>query len=278
MPGPRLAVVLLACGTAAHGFFAVPAIRHAAPVQLSVAARRPLRSAPVRAAEALRKVVVTDMDETLIASKSTGYVITFLVQYRAFVRLLLLPLLAPILIPLSKVARTLAVRLMYWFAFRGINTERARRVAADQLGERYANDLQDPATSAVLQADEAVVITASPDFMARPWLERFLRVPAANVYGAVLEEKNGRFTGRTFDIPIGEKKVELLQASGKGEGASTTGYGDHPTDVPFLQACDHGVLVQAEGHELSEMPAGIELQRPSPFPLSRLPAERQTAA
>ena len=121
--------------------------------------------------------------------QSTGYVVNFLVRYRAFVRLTLLPVLVCVLIPLSKVARTLAVRLMYWFAFRGINVEKAKRVAAGGLVERYASDLQDPAASAVLEADEAVIITASPDFMARPWLERFLRVPAANVYGARLEER-----------------------------------------------------------------------------------------
>jgi len=221
---------------------------------------------------ALRSVVVTDMDETLIASKSTGYVINFLVQYRAYVRLMLLPVLVAVLIPLSKFARTLAVRLMYWFAFRGINVARAQHIAAEGLVERYANDLQDPAASAVLEADETVVITASPDFMARPWLERFMRVPAANVFGAVLEERNGRFTGRTFDIPIGEKKVKLLAQSGKSEGATTTGYGDHPTDIPFLRACDRGVLVQAEGHEMKEIPEGLELQRPAPFPRSKLGA------
>ena len=205
--------------------------------------------------------------------QSTGYVVNFLVRYRAFLRLTLLPVLVCVLIPLSKVARTLAVRLMYWFAFRGINVEKAKRVAAGGLVERYASDLQDPAASAVLEADEAVIITASPDFMARPWLERFLRVPAANVYGATLEERNGRFTGRTFDIPIGEKKVELLARSGKSAGATTTGYGDHPTDIPFLRACDRGVLVQAEDHELKDerYPTdGLEVARPVPFPTEKM--------
>lgn len=50
-------------------------------------ARPPLASA--------RTVVVTDMDETLISKKSTGYVINFLVKLRAF-RLLLVPLLAAV--------------------------------------------------------------------------------------------------------------------------------------------------------------------------------------
>jgi hypothetical protein len=38
---------------------------------------------------------------------------------------------------------------------------------------------QDPAASAVLAADDAIVITASPDFMARPWLEQYLKVSSA---------------------------------------------------------------------------------------------------
>ena len=46
--------------------------------------------------------------------------------------------------------------------------------------------------------------------------------------------------------------MELLARSGKSAGATTTGYGDHPTDIPFLRACDRGVLVQAEDHELKD--------------------------
>jgi hypothetical protein len=44
---------------------------------------------------ATRKVVVTDMDETLISKKSTGYVITFLLKSRSF-RILLVPFLAAV--------------------------------------------------------------------------------------------------------------------------------------------------------------------------------------
>ena len=46
---------------------------------------------------------------------------------------------------------------------------RAEKIAAESLAPLYLRDLQDPAASAVLTADEAVVLTASPEFMARPW-------------------------------------------------------------------------------------------------------------
>jgi len=224
-----------------------------------------------------RTVVVTDMDETLISKKSTGYIIKFLVQCRAYLRLFFSLPLALFLIPLSKVSRSLAVRLMYWLAFRGLRVDKAKQIAAGQLSEQYARDLQDPAASAVLAADAAVVITASPDFMARPWLEKYLNVPADNVYGAELEVgKNGRFTGRTGDLPIGQKKVELLQSSAVcvGDGVVTTGYGDHPTDVPFLEACSRGVLV----HALPEEEAGAcDYEAASPFDLSKLGLAAETA-
>lgn len=44
-------------------------------------------------------------------------------------------------------------------------------------------------------------------------------------------------------------------AGARSVGSRITGYGDHPTDVPFLRACDTGVLV----HELSgeEGPGGL---------------------
>lgn len=199
------------------------------------------------------------MDETLISKKSTGYIVKFLVMYRAFIRLCFcLPPAMLILIPLSKIkrwfdGRTLAVRIMYFLAFRGLSVERAERIAREKLPPAYVSDLQDPATTAVLEADEAVILTASPSFMARPWLGQFLGVTAANVYGAELEVANGRFTGRTGDLPIGEKKVELLKdcTAASAPDTETTGYGDHPTDVPFLQKCSRGVLVHALPEEVA---------------------------
>ena len=175
-------------------------------------------------------------------------------RYRAILRLLLLPLLFATLIPLSKLSRALAVRIMYWVAFRGVRVDKAKQIAEEDLAELYARDLQDPAASAILDASQSVVITASPSFMARPWLEKYLNVPAANVFGAELVERNGRFTGLLEgDIPIGETKVQLLKTSVAADAATTTvGYGDHPTDVPFLEACDRGVLV----HELAPEVAG----------------------
>lgn len=196
---------------------------------------------------AARNVVVTDMDETLISKKSTGYIIKFLIFYKAFLRLACLALPAFIILNLlSKFNRAAAVRIFYWLAFRGIRVDKAQAIAADRLGQLYATDLQDPAASAVLDADDAVVLTASPEFMARPWLEQYLSVRPENVFGATLEVKNGRFTGKTGDLPLGQKKVELLKACATctAPGVSLTGYGDHPTDVPFLQACGRAVLVE----------------------------------
>lgn len=223
----------------------------------------PAAAVPAMVAPAAsRTVVVTDMDETLIASKSTGYVIKFLMYHKAFLRLAVALPCALFLIPLSKVSRSLAVRIMYWLAFRGIRVDRAQQIAADVLPERYVVDLQDPAASAVLAADDAVVITASPTFMARPWLQKYLDVPAANVYGAELVERNGRFTGATTSLPIGEAKVDIFKASCAVEpGVTSIGYGDHPTDVPFLEACDSGVLVE----QMDEYPPSVTYVAPSHF-------------
>lgn len=206
----------------------------------------------------------------LITKKSTGYIIKFLFMYRAYIRLFFFLWIGAILIPISKVSRTLAVRVLYFMAFRGLKVERAEKVAAEQLSELYVADLQDPATSAVLDADEAVILTASPEFMAKPWLNKYLGVPTQNVYGARIGVRNGRFTGFTGDLPIGQTKVELLEgcAACVAPGVSLTGYGDHPTDVPFLEACDRGVLV----HELPREVAGsCEYEPATAFDASRLP-------
>jgi len=215
-----------------------PALATTRPLTARFAAGRV--RAPVACVAAARTVVVTDMDETLISKKSTGYIITFLVKLRSL-RIVLVPLLAAVLIPISKVSRTFAVRCMYWFAFRGVRVDKAKRIAEEVLAPKYVADLQDPAASAVLAADEAIIITASPDFMARPWLERYLGVKPSNVYGAVLEEKSSgrftRFTGRTMQIPIGEAKAEILRNEPlcSAPGTTTVGYGDHPTDLQFMQ-------------------------------------------
>ena len=190
----------------------------------------------------------------LITKKSTGYIIKFLFMYRAYIRLFFFLWIGAFLIPISKVSRTFAVRVLYFLAFRGLKVDRAEKVAAEQLSELYVQDLQDPATSAVLDADEAVVLTASPEFMAKPWLNKYLGVPLQNVYGAQIGVRNGRFTGITGDLPIGQKKVDLLGICPAcvAPGVTLTGYGDHPTDVPFLEACNRGVLV----HELPRDVAG----------------------
>uniref|UniRef100_A0A7S4BKE9 LNS2/PITP domain-containing protein n=1 Tax=Chrysotila carterae TaxID=13221 RepID=A0A7S4BKE9_CHRCT len=267
-----LLCVGLYCGETNAFALGVNSLRCAAP-----ASKRPvgpLMCAATAQDAQLRTVVVTDMDETLISRKSTGYIIAFLVRYRAFLRLAVSLPLAAFLIPISKVSRSLAVRIMYWLAFRGIRVDKAQAIAATFLSERYVRDLQDPAASALLSADEAIVITASPTFMAAPWLGRFFKVPASNVRGAELESRNGRFTGRTAAIPIGETKADILRAFDL-RGARTVGYGDHPTDVPFLRACDRGVLV----HEIDEMPDGIEMERARRFEqMEKLAAQPEPAA
>lgn len=57
------------------------------------------------------------------------------------------------------------------------------------------------------------MITASPDFMARPWLEQYFGVRPENVHGARLEEKGGRFTGLAGALPIGETKVSASECA-----------------------------------------------------------------
>ena len=144
----------------------------------------------------------------------------------------------------------------------------------DRLAELYVNDLQDPATRAVLDADDAVVLTASPEFMAKPWLLKYLRVPNDNVYGAKIGVRNDRrstprFTGSiSGELPIGQAKVELLRQCPPclAPGARLTGYGDHPTDVPFLEECSRGVLVYQPGHDLPmEQRGGCILEEAMPF-------------
>ena len=135
-------------------------------------------------------------------------------MYKAWIRLFFgLPFFV-VLKPLSWVSRTLAVRILYWLAFRGIRVDKADRIADEQLSALYVGDLQNPAASAVLDADDSVVLTASPEFMARPWLNKYLNVPVENIYGAKLEiGANGRFTGQlTDELPIGEKKVRAAPA------------------------------------------------------------------
>lgn len=67
-------------------------------------------------------------------------------------------------------------------------------------------------------------------------------------YGAELVERDGRYTGASGELPIGDTKVQLFKKSVAASARSTVGYGDHPTDVPFLLECDRGVLV----HRLSD--------------------------
>lgn len=245
-------------------------IRHNRCHHSLVSASSNLRASAAPTAQA--RVVVTDMDETLISRKSTSYVITFLILYRAFLRLLLLPFAFLVLQPLSKISRSAAVKGMYYLAFRGVKVSTASEVAK-KLQQRYAEDMQDPAASAILGADRSIVITASPDFMARPWLQKYLGIPDRDVFGAVLEVKGDRYTGRTLQLPIGDAKVDVLEEVKLAIGdAHTTGYGDHPTDLPFMYKCDKGVLVHPISPDIVNSDS-ITYEAPSSFDLSRLPPQ-----
>ena len=81
--------------------------------------------------------------------------------------------------------------------------------------------------------------------------------------GAVIGVRNGRFTGITGDLPIGDKKVELMNECPAcvAPDVELTGYGDHPTDVPFLEAGSRGAPVH-------ELPASAA--RPQAYKLLRL--------
>ena len=100
-------------------------------------------------------------------------------------------------------------------------------------------------------------------------------MPAANVYGAELEQKNGRFTGKVLgEIPISEAKVDLLKSSvAAADGVQSVGYGDHPTDVPFLLACDKGVLVHEPADPIDPNFGDKLVYTPAaPFPQAKLDA------
>ena len=128
----------------------------------------------------------------------------------------------------------------------------------------------------MLAADAAVVITASPEFMATPWLSRFLGIKPDAVDGATLETTRprdpaakARFTGRTLRLPMGDVKADLFNARKRPgaedpallRDAKTVGYGDHPTDVPFLELCDEAVLVEP----IRERPESIKYVPAAPF-------------
>ena len=90
-------LLLAAIGRACLGWAPPRPLARASARRFSAAAAAP------PSATSPRVVVFTDMDETLIAKKSTGFVIKFLVAKRAWPRLLLLPCLVALLIPLSAI-------------------------------------------------------------------------------------------------------------------------------------------------------------------------------
>ena len=185
------------------------------------------------------------------------------------------PLLAFLALPLAASWAPLSAS---WAPFALRPRASAPRIGCDAVvcampAEEYS--AVEAAADALLAADDKVVITASPVFMARPWLERYLGVPAANVYGAELEQKNGRFTGKVLgEIPISEAKVDLLKSSvAAADGVQSVGYGDHPTDVPFLLACDKGVLVHEPAQPIDPNFGDKLVYTPAaPFPPAKLDA------
>ena len=91
------------------------------------------RSSLARCAHATRQPTAHRPTEDVSPWQSTGYVVNFLVQYRAYARLMLLPVLVAVLIPLSKVARTLAVHL---HLFRNACDYRTVEIIAHKIEEK----------------------------------------------------------------------------------------------------------------------------------------------
>ena len=118
---------LLLCGVAAF----MPTTHVARPLAATVTLSAQ-RGCAIAQQPASRQVVVTDMDETLITKKSTGYIIKFLFMYGAYIRLFFFLWIGAILIPISKFNRVFAVRVLYYMAFRGLRVDRAEKVAEEQ--------------------------------------------------------------------------------------------------------------------------------------------------
>ncbi len=95
--------------------------------------------------------------------------------------------------------------------------------------------------------DRLLIITATPRFVAEPIAER---LAIADLLATEVEVVDGRYTGRSWDIPcFQEGKVLRLQRWLEETGESlnnSTFYSDSSNDLPLLQAVTRPVAVDAD--------------------------------
>jgi HAD superfamily hydrolase (TIGR01490 family) len=93
----------------------------------------------------------------------------------------------------------------------------------------------------------AAVVLVSGSFAA-PLNPLVRQIAADAVFSTNLEEENGRYTGRVIASMIGEDKKAAVVAylAGFSQHLESWAYGDHVSDLPFLQAASNPVVVGAD--------------------------------
>jgi HAD superfamily hydrolase (TIGR01490 family) len=170
------------------------------------------------------------------------------------------------------ISRRLLLRAAAWqllFVARGASHEAVRRGAEDGL-RVLAGHRPEELRELVAEAMEPVLrplVYAEPLRLVERHRERGERVYVVSAalqeiveaiagdlgfdgaLGTICEVRDGRYTGRALRALHGEAKAECLRELAEHEGldlAACTAYSDSHTDLPFLEAVGHPVVVNPD--------------------------------
>ena len=155
------------------------------------------------------------------------------------------------------------------FARRGISAERVRRATEDGLmllrGLRVEDmrvlvrDALDPLLRPLVYREPLALAAAhrergEPTYIVSTTLQEVVEVLADalafdGAIGSVCEVADGVYTGRTLRACHGAGKAAALRELAEREGfdlATSTAYSDSHTDLPFLEAVGHPVVVNPD--------------------------------
>ncbi len=131
--------------------------------------------------------------------------------------------------------------------YRGLTESRIKKLAKEFVNKTLKKSISKEGLKTIekerANGRKIMLLTGSPTFIVYPIASR---IKADRAIGLHLEVKNGKFTGRYLaPYPFGTGKEYILVSDKNIDLSSSSGYGNHHTDIFFLCILGHPFCVNA---------------------------------
>ncbi|KAL9234480.1 hypothetical protein vseg_009350 [Gypsophila vaccaria] len=197
------------------------------------------------------KTIASDLDGTLLISNSAfPYYMLLALEAGSVIRALILLLTLPLItITYFLISESLAIKLLIFVTFRGLESRDIDRVSRDILPRFYATEVRRESFEVFDSCvGRKVVVTASPVVMVEPFVKGFLG--GDMVLGTVVEVDplTRRATGFVSPdgVLVAGRKRKAVVAEFGVDCLPDVGLGDRKSDHDFMSLCKEGYMVHKD--------------------------------